>query len=268
MSARQEFEFLVEQARRWAELDQMFGVETAVLPAMAPLALPAVPVATAPLPAAPVAAALPVALVAPAPVADPALEARRAENRVKLEAIARRLDGCTLCALSRGRTNLVPGQGDPAAELVFVGEGPGETEDQTGLAFVGRAGELLTKMIVAMKLTREEVFIANVVKCRPPGNRPPVPDEMATCLPFLDEQLSVIKPRVICALGKTAAIGLGLLRPGDALGSVRGRFAEWRGTPVMVTYHPSYLLRTPGDKKKAWDDLQKIFPYLTRRPAG
>ncbi len=91
---------------------------------------------------------------------------------------------------------------------------------------------------------------------------------MATCLPFLDEQLSVIKPRVICALGKTAAIGLGLLRPGDALGSVRGRFHDWRGTPVMVTYHPSYLLRTPGDKKKAWDDLQKIFPYLTRRPAG
>ncbi len=247
---RDELSFLTEQATHWAELDRLFGVETTVLRALAPAPVPAP--APAPVPA-------PVALP------SPDLAARRAANKGRLEAIARRLDGCTRCALARGRTNIVPGQGDPAAELVFVGEGPGETEDQTGLAFVGKAGELLTRMIVAMGLTRDDVFICNVVKCRPPGNRPPAPDEMATCLPFLEEQLSVIQPRAICALGKTATVGLGLLKPADALARVRGRFHTWKDIPVMVTYHPSYLLRTPGDKGKAWADLQQIFPLLTRR---
>lgn len=265
MSAeREEFQFLVEQAQRWAELDRMFGIETAVMPRLAPIAAPArAPVARAPQAvAAPPAAPAPVARTAPR---DPDLDARREANAAGLAEVKKRLEGCTRCALSQGRTNIVFGQGDPAAELVFVGEGPGETEDQTGLAFVGKAGELLTKMIVAMGVTRDEVYIANVVKCRPPGNRPPAPDEMATCLPFLEEQLSIIKPRVICALGKTATIGLGLLQPTAALGSIRGTFQRWHDIPVMVTYHPSYLLRTPGDKGKAWSDLQKIFPYLTRR---
>ncbi len=249
MSAeREEFEFLVGQAQRWAELDQLFGVGSAVRPELPKLAPPSP--APAPRP--------------PAPAPRP----RVSDKAARLAAVQKRLEGCTRCALSGGRTNIVFGQGDPDAELVFVGEGPGETEDQTGLAFVGRAGELLTKMIVAMGLTRETVYICNVVKCRPPGNRQPAPEEMATCLPFLEEQLSIIQPKVICALGKTATMGLGLLKPMQSLGSVRGRFQDWRGTPVMVTYHPSNLLRTPGDKRKAWEDLQKIFPHLRQHQAG
>ena len=242
---REEFEFLVGQARHWAELDRLFGVGATVLPRLTP----------------PPPKAAPPAPAAPARSSSPS----SSDKAARLAELQKRLEGCTRCQLSAGRTNIVFGQGNPEAELVFVGEGPGETEDQTGLAFVGRAGELLTKMIVAMGLTRDDVYIANVVKCRPPGNRQPAPEEMATCLPFLEEQLSIIQPRVICALGKTATMGLGLLRPDQALGSVRGRFQDWRGTPVMVTYHPSYLLRTPGDKRKAWEDLQKIFPYLMRR---
>jgi DNA polymerase len=175
--------------------------------------------------------------------------------------------GCTKCALAKGRTNLVFGQGSAQAEVVFVGEGPGYHEDQSGLAFVGKAGELLTKMIEAMGLTREEVFICNVVKCRPPGNRAPAPDEMGTCLPFLREQLEIIRPKVICSMGKTAAVGLGLIGPDDGLGRNRG-FKDWHGIPTMVTYHPAYLLRQPREKRKAWQDLQALFPHIERRRTG
>lgn len=252
----EELRALVHQARALAEVHRSMGAELTYKPLASALSPPRREREPAPSAASP----------SPVPV-DPALEARRRENAPRLEELARSMQGCTLCRLSEGRTHLVFGQGDAAAELVFVGEGPGQTEDETGLAFVGRAGELLTKMIEAMGLTRAEVFIANLVKCRPPGNRPPAPDEMATCLPFLEKQLDVIRPKAICALGKTAAVGLGLIKPSDALGRVRGRFLEWRGIPVMVTFHPAYLLRTPGDKKKAWEDLQKLFPYLTRRRA-
>lgn len=173
--------------------------------------------------------------------------------------------GCTKCALHEGRTRLVFGQGDAVAELCFVGEGPGAEEDRQGLAFVGPSGDLLSKMIQAMGLPREDAFICNVVKCRPPGNRAPQAAEMATCLPFLDRQLAIVKPRVIVALGKTAAVGLGLLKPRQGLGRNRG-FHRWNGIPVMVTYHPAYLLRTPADKKLVWQDLKQVIPYLTRRP--
>jgi DNA polymerase len=261
---------LAEQARAWAELDARMGllatpvalarpvVGEMVLPATAAVAPPVASAAATPISAPASQAVAPVA-------ADPALDARRAANAPRLEALARSMQGCTKCRLCEGRTNLVFGQGDAAAELVFVGEGPGQTEDETGLAFVGRAGELLTKMIEAMGLARSEVFIANVVKCRPPGNRVPAPDEMATCLPFLEQQLDIIKPRAICALGKTAAIGLGLIKPTETLGRVRGRFLEWRGTPVLTTFHPAYLLRNPAEKRTAWNDLQKLFPHLERR---
>lgn len=168
-------------------------------------------------------------------------------------------------ALHEGRTNLVFGQGDAVAELVFVGEGPGRQEDLQGLAFVGPSGALLTKMIEAMGLTRDEVFIANVVKCRPPRNRAPNPAEMGTCLPALRQQLDIIRPKVICALGKTAAVGLGLIRPDSSLGRSRGRFHDWNGIPAMVTYHPAYLLRQPSEKRKAWHDLQQLFPLIERR---
>ncbi|MEZ6185939.1 MAG: uracil-DNA glycosylase [Planctomycetota bacterium] len=175
--------------------------------------------------------------------------------------------GCTRCKLAQGRTNLVFGQGDAVAEIAFVGEGPGQMEDERGLAFCGPSGDLLTKMIQAMGIERADAFICNVVKCRPPGNRNPQPDEMGTCLPFLREQLQIVRPKVIVALGKTAAVGLGLLRPEDGLGRNRGRELSWEGIPTILTYHPAYLLRTPADKRKTWQDLQRCFPYLSRRKA-
>jgi DNA polymerase len=258
---RAELGWIAAQARGLLELDRMLGVASVPVPTLAPRTQPIVARPAAAKPAVAPAASK----VAPPTIVDEALAARRSANEAQLEALARRMAGCTKCRLSQGRTNLVFGQGDAAAELVFVGEGPGYNEDQQGLAFVGKAGELLTKMIDAMGVTRDEVFIANVVKCRPPENRTPAPDEMGTCLPFLQEQLSIIKPKVICALGKTAALGLGLIGPDDSLGRSRGRFHDWKGTPVMVTYHPAYLLRTPGDKRKAWEDLQQLFPHLSRR---
>lgn len=265
-SPRAELGWIAAQARGLLELDRLLGVASVPVPSLAPREQPIAAKPVAAKPAAPRPAAAPVApKVALPTIVDTDLAARRSANEAQLEALARRMAGCTKCRLSEGRTNLVFGQGDAAAELAFVGEGPGYNEDQQGLAFVGKAGELLTKMIDAMGVTRDEVFIANVVKCRPPENRTPAPDEMGTCLPFLQEQLSIIKPKVICALGKTAALGLGLIGPDDSLGRNRGRFHDWKGTPVMVTYHPAYLLRNPADKRKAWEDLQQLFPHLTRR---
>ena len=205
-----------------------------------------------------------VARARPAPGA-PSLSQQRVLNEGHLHALANRMHGCTRCRLSESRTNLVFGQGDAAAELVFVGEGPGYHEDMQGMAFVGPSGALLTKMINAMGYLREEVFICNVVKCRPPRNRNPQPDEMGTCVPFLREQLEIIRPRAICALGRTAAIGLGLIGPDASLGRSRGRLHEWNGVPTVLTYHPAYLLRSPDEKRKAWQDLQLLFPLLERR---
>lgn len=203
----------------------------------------------------------------PADESEEQLNARRQANEEQLEKLFAKLAGCQLCRLCEGRTNLVFGQGDAAAEIAFVGEGPGYHEDQQGLAFVGRSGQLLGKMIRAMGLERKDVFIGNIVKCRPPDNRNPQPDEMATCLPFLERQLSIIRPRVICALGKTAGVGLGLIRARQSLTRNRG-FHSWRGIRAMLTYHPAYLLRNPDDKRKAWHDLKQLMPYLNRRQEG
>jgi DNA polymerase len=194
------------------------------------------------------------------------LENTRAENAEKLSVIAARIAKCVACPLAKTRIKTVPGEGDPVAEIVFIGEAPGEAEGLTGRPFVGRAGQLLTKMILAMGLTREAVFVTNTVRCRPPNNRPPTDEEIKVCNPFLKEQLQIIKPKVICALGKSAAVGLGLVVSNKSLSSVRGRFHPWNDIPVMITYHPSYLLRT-GDsgKRIAWTDLQQTFPYLSRR---
>lgn len=175
---------------------------------------------------------------------------------------------CRKCSLCQSRTQTVFGQGSPTARLVFVGEGPGFEEDKQGLAFVGAAGQLLTKMIVAMGLTRDEVYICNVVKCRPPGNRTPTPEEIQACNPFLREQLEIIAPEVIVALGAPASQTL--LNTAIPIGRLRGRFHEYHpaqpGTgsaiPVMPTYHPAYLLRTPGDKGKTWDDLKMVMAKL------
>jgi uracil-DNA glycosylase family 4 len=161
---------------------------------------------------------------------------------------------CQRCFLCQGRTNTVPGEGDPQAGLMCVGEGPGETEDRTGRPFVGRAGELLNGILAAIELSRESVFIANVVKCRPPQNRKPLPDEMQACLPYLRRQIQLIRPKVLLALGATAAEGLLGVR--KSLGELRGRVHRFDGIPLVVTYHPAALLRNPNWKKPTWDDVR------------
>ena len=177
-----------------------------------------------------------------------------------LEEIRRHLGDCQRCRLAGGRTHIVFGQGNPHARLVFVGEGPGADEDRQGLAFVGPAGQLLTKIITAMHLTREEVYICNVIKCRPPGNRDPEPDEIQACRPFLERQLTAIAPQVICTLGAFAAQTL--LDTTDPNSRLRGRFYDFKGFKLMPTYHPAYLLRNPDQKRVVWEDVQKIMTLL------
>jgi DNA polymerase len=167
---------------------------------------------------------------------------------------------CTRCALAATRTTTVPGEGAPRARLLFIGEGPGADEDRLGRPFVGRAGQLLTRMIEAMGLSRDEVFIANVVKCRPPGNRVPLPEESAACMPYLARQIALIRPEVVCALGATAAQAL--LATKEPIGRLRGRFHEFGGLALMPTFHPSYLLRNERDKGVAWEDLKQILARL------
>jgi uracil-DNA glycosylase family 4 len=167
---------------------------------------------------------------------------------------------CTRCALARGRTNIVFGDGDPNARLMFVGEGPGADEDAQGLPFVGRAGQLLNNMIGAMGLKREQVYIANIVKCRPPQNRVPEPEEAYTCSPFLFRQIDIVRPEVIVALGSTAAVYL--LGAKSSLSALRGRVHQCRGSKLIVTYHPAFLLRDPRQKKEAWKDLQLAMSEL------
>ncbi|MGA7855802.1 MAG: uracil-DNA glycosylase [Candidatus Acidiferrales bacterium] len=171
---------------------------------------------------------------------------------------------CTRCKLHKGRTNIVYGVGNPRAELVFVGEGPGHDEDIKGEPFVGRAGKLLTQMIEAMNLRREDVYIANVVKCRPPENRLPEKDEIATCSPYLLRQLDVIKPKVICALGSCAAQTL--LQTTQGISKFRGEWFDFRGAKLIATYHPAYLLRNPPAKSEVWKDLQKVMALLGLQP--
>jgi uracil-DNA glycosylase family 4 len=177
------------------------------------------------------------------------------------------LGDCTRCKLAGGRTNLVFGVGDPRARLVFVGEGPGADEDAKGEPFVGRAGQLLTEIITkGMRLRREDVYICNVVKCRPPGNRNPEPDEVAACEPFLVRQLDAIGPEVIVALGKFAAQTL--LRSKTPITQLRGRWFDYHGVMLMPTFHPAYLLRNPGDKRLVWEDIQKVMRVLQLPVAG
>ena len=173
-----------------------------------------------------------------------------------LDEVRTELGDCKRCKLCNGRTQIVFGTGNPRAELVFVGEGPGADEDAQGIPFVGKAGQLLTKMIEAMKFRRDDVYICNVVKCRPPNNRNPEPDEIAACEPFLKAQLRAINPKVIVCLGKFATQTL--LREQTAISRLRGQWREYEGVPLMPTYHPAYLLRTPDDKKLAWADLQQV----------
>jgi uracil-DNA glycosylase len=177
-----------------------------------------------------------------------------------LPQIRQDLGECRRCRLAATRTNIVFGSGNPRAELMFVGEAPGADEDEQGLPFVGRAGQLLTKIIEAIEMSREEVFICNILKCRPPNNRNPEPDEMSVCEPFLFRQIAAVQPKVICALGTFGAQRL--LRTKTPISALRGRFVDFHGAKLMATFHPAYLLRNPNEKRKVWEDMQKIRDYL------
>jgi DNA polymerase len=177
-----------------------------------------------------------------------------------LELIRENLGECVRCRLHKQRNKIVFGVGNPRAELVFVGEGPGHDEDIQGLPFVGRAGKLLTQMIEAMGLTRDDVYICNVVKCRPPENRKPEDDEVATCSPYLYRQLDVIAPKAIVCLGGVAAQTL--LKTKDPISRFRGNWYDFRNTKLLATYHPAYLLRNPAAKSEVWKDLQKVMAHL------
>ncbi len=186
--------------------------------------------------------------------------------RQTLDEVRRELGDCTRCKLCKGRTNLVFGVGNPKAELVFVGEGPGADEDAQGIPFVGRAGQLLTKMIEAMGWRRDDVYICNVVKCRPPNNRNPEPDEIEACEPFLKAQLWAIGPKAIVTLGKFAAQTL--LRDPTPITRLRGGWRTYEGVPLMPTFHPAYLLRNPADKKLVWEDLKQVMRFFGKEPPG
>ncbi len=190
------------------------------------------------------------------PVKNAGVSEPAQDKRSALKALGEEFKNCLLCGLSQTRTHVVFGSGNPEAELMFVGEAPGFDEDKQGLPFVGAAGQLLTKIIEAMKFTRDEVYIANCLKCRPPQNRSPLPSEIATCKPILMRQIEIIKPQVICALGKFAAQTL--LSTEEPISRLRGRFFDWNGIKLMPTFHPAYLLRNPADKKLVWEDMKQI----------
>jgi uracil-DNA glycosylase len=249
---------------RMLETDYLLGVRHVPLVASLKPAVPPRPATSA---------------AAPARCAVPANEARvlrldmpaddYADRQQRIRQLVQQVAVCRKCRLAETRTKVVPGQGDVRTRLVFVGEAPGADEDRQGLAFVGRAGQLLTDMIAAMGLSREWVYICNILKCRPPENRPPAPDEIADCWPFLDEQLRIIQPDLIVALGKPASQTL--LRTDESIGRLRGVWREYypsgvagvgESIPLMPTYHPSYLLRSPGEKGKAWSDLKQVMARL------
>jgi DNA polymerase len=200
----------------------------------------------------------------PGPVA--VLDGEAAERAAELASLAGQVTGCTRCRLCEGRTRVVFGTGNPDADLMFIGEGPGAEEDRQGLPFVGAAGELLTRIIQAIEMTRDEVYIANVVKCRPPGNRDPQPDEVAACRAYLERQISLVRPKVIVALGRVAAQTL--LGNDSPIGRMRGQWFRVEGIPTMVTYHPAALLRNSGLKRPTWEDMQQVRDFLRSSRSG
>lgn len=220
-----------------------------------PLPVPPVAVAPDPEPPAP-----------PSPPSPPPLEASDPVAALDWEALRQAAATCRACSLGASRTRSVFGVGDPGAALMIVGEAPGAEEDRQGEPFVGRAGQLLNRMLAAIGYCREQVYIANILKCRPPGNRNPRPDEAAACRAFLLRQIALVEPRLILAAGAVAAHNL--LETEDAVGRLRGRWFTFgpRSVPVLVTYHPSYLLRAPEQKAKAWEDLQQALRRLREAP--
>ena len=186
------------------------------------------------------------------------------ERLDSLDAIAKQVKNCTRCSLYKTATNPVPGEGDPNADLVCVGEAPGAKEDETGRPFIGQAGQLLTKILAAIDLTREQVFICNVLKHRPPGNRNPLPEEVEACSPYLIRQLELIKPKVIVAFGTFAAQTL--LNSKTPIGQLRGLVHQYHGIPLIVTYHPAALLRNPAWKRPTWEDVKLARRILDSSP--
>ncbi|MFA4915128.1 MAG: uracil-DNA glycosylase [Syntrophales bacterium] len=195
----------------------------------------------------------------PNPPPDQPKDTNRSPS-ITLEEVRSEMGDCRRCSLCQVRNNLVFGEGNPRADLVFVGEAPGRDEDRQGIPFVGHAGQLLTKIISAMELSRDEVYICNILKCRPPENRNPKPDEIKACEPFLIRQLEAIKPRIICALGTFAAHTL--LKTDIPITVMRGKFQVYHGIKLMPTYHPAYLLRNPSAKKQVWEDMKMVMNAL------
>jgi DNA polymerase len=255
---REELGALVRQLRTHLEMRGRSGLLGVVADPKPPAGQAAAPKVAAPAPG-----------PAPAPAAAPALAADREPDdparptgATGLALVRDELGDCQRCKLAPLRTKLVFGVGNPNADLLFVGEAPGADEDAQGEPFVGKAGQLLTKMIEAMGYRREDVYICNVLKCRPPGNRNPEPDEVASCEPFLKKQLAAIRPRMIVALGKFAVQCL--LRDDSPISRLRGNFRAYEGIPLMPTFHPAYLLRDPSKKKLAWQDLKEVNAALAR----
>lgn len=240
---------IIQDLQRWVRQQQEAGVtgfafdENAVRAAREAVFGQAVPADGAELP------------VTPAPSRpDPQARERKADLLRELD--EQQVKGCTKCPLHQSRTNTVFGVGNPDADVVFVGEAPGRDEDRQGEPFVGRAGQLLNKILQAIGFEREDVYIANVLKCRPPDNRDPAPDEVMHCEPYLLRQLEIIEPKVICALGRIA--GVTLLKTSTSLGRMRTQVHDYHGIPMVVTYHPAALLRNPNWKRPAWEDVQNL----------
>ncbi len=202
------------------------------------------------------------AVQVPAPVPEISTEVMKPSSNPDLQSIRDEIGDCQRCKLAPTRTNIVFGSGNPRAELLFVGEAPGADEDEQGLPFVGRAGQLLTKIIESIEIKREDVYICNVLKCRPPNNRPPEPDEVSACNPFLRKQLAMIKPKVVCCLGTFAAHTV--LQSTVPISKLRGKFYDIDGIRIIATFHPSYLLRSPDKKREVWDDMKQIRAELQR----
>ncbi|HEX7481339.1 MAG TPA: uracil-DNA glycosylase [Polyangiales bacterium] len=265
----QELRLLLAAARGQLEVEAELGLAGVSGKVVAPTAVRPMAGAAS---TAPVTSAAPEAETQPAVLASqaaaapeaPAVTAPAGERRGQLLQLATKAAECTTCVLHQGRSKSVFSRGSDSAELVFVGEGPGRDEDLQGEPFVGKAGQLLDKMIVAMGYGREEVYICNVVKCRPPENRTPRPEEALACRKFLAPQLQLVGPKVIVALGRCAAQALGAA---EATGSWRGRWSQWEGIPVLSTYHPAFLLRSPEFKRTVWEDLQLVMARLGKAPA-
>jgi uracil-DNA glycosylase len=264
---RAELASVAAAARAHLEIEQSLGNRglSLLAPASADVPASAMPAAAPP----PATGAAPSVLAPVMPASDASTASveraalEPAEKHRRLELMAREASTCTSCALHERRKQSVFARGNPNAELAFVGEGPGQEEDLQGFPFVGPAGQLLDRMVAAMGYARDDVYVCNVVKCRPPENRTPRPEEAIACAKFLVPQLELVAPRVMVALGRCAAENLGLVGPG---GGWRGRWGTWHGIPVMPTYHPAYLLRSPEYKRVVWEDLQQVMGRLGRTP--